>query len=131
LTRFRGLTLRQLDSLLARPIFLGMSWSSRLARPIHLDDGRTLRTLAGARKMLLALPDSEQRNQRWQLLAALLVSAARANHKGLLSITTARLEQALSEPPFGSVMLAPEPAEKPPAPSGRRRTARRTRACRT
>jgi hypothetical protein len=100
-----------------------MTWSSRLARPILLQDGRTLRTLADARTMILALPDREQQNQRWQEIAGLLINTAAANHAGLTAIATARIERALSEPPFGSVTLAVEIGEKkPPAPSVRRRT---------
>ena len=49
-----------------------MTWSSRLARPILLEDGRTLRTLADARAMLLALPDRDMRAKRPPLLSFLL-----------------------------------------------------------
>lgn len=98
-----------------------MSWSSRMSKPLVLEDGRILRTLADARAMVLALPEREQTTRRWQMLAGLLLNAAKAGHDGLTGVATSQIERVLSEPPFGSVVLAPAPAEKkPPAPSVRR-----------
>ena len=52
-----------------------MSWDRKL-KPIALNDGRNIATLADARELLLALPDRQQRNSQWQYAAELLLYAA-------------------------------------------------------
>jgi hypothetical protein len=82
-------------------------WTAPLAKPIRLDDGRTIATLAGARSLLLSLPERDQQRPRWQRLAGLLLSAADADDAGLTAAATARLEAALGEPPhIAGIMLA-------------------------
>jgi hypothetical protein len=90
-----------------------MPWNSRLRHPIHLADSRVLRTLADARDMVLSLPDRDQRQDRWQQLAALLISAAEADNPSLTAIATHRIEEALRRPPFTAVRLA-DGTEKEP-----------------
>jgi hypothetical protein len=84
----------------------GMPWNSRLRHPIPLADGRTLRTLADARDMVLSLPARDQRRDKWQTLAAVLLSAAQADSPSLTAIATDRVEEALRRPPFTAVRLA-------------------------
>jgi len=100
-----------------------MPWNSRLRHPIHLDDSRVLRTLADVRDMILSLPERDQRQDKWQTLAALLVSAAQADNTSLTAIATARIEEALRRPPSSVVRLASDDdmGKKPAAPSIKRR----------
>jgi hypothetical protein len=44
--------------------------------PIKLPDGRTLKTLADCRAYMLALPERQQAEPRWQAAAAALLQAA-------------------------------------------------------
>jgi hypothetical protein len=83
-----------------------MPWNSRLRHPIALADGRTLRTLADARDMILSLPERDQLREKWQTLAAVLLSAAQADSPSLTAIATHRVEEALRRPPFTTVRLA-------------------------
>jgi hypothetical protein len=101
-----------------------MPWNSRLRHPIHLADSRVLRTLGDARDMVLSLPERDQRQDKWQMLAKLLMGAARANNPLLTAITTHRIEEALRRPPFTVVRLGDDMEKKPPAPSVRRRRAK-------
>jgi hypothetical protein len=50
-----------------------MTWSRRLPKPLYLNDGRTIATLAEARDDMLALP---QTNPHWRPAAELLMQAA-------------------------------------------------------
>jgi hypothetical protein len=100
---------------------ISMPWNSRLRHPIALADGRTLRTLADARDVVLSLPERDQRQPKWQQLADLLLSAAAADNASLTAIVTQRIEEALRLSPFGIVALA---EKKPAAKSVRRRKAR-------
>jgi len=97
-----------------------------LLRPIRLEDGRTIRTLADARDVILQPPDKEIRKPQWQALAGLLLSAVTTRQHHLLSILTVRLETELPR-----LAHAPEsalPPKKPPAPSAKHRPRRGRRA---
>jgi hypothetical protein len=89
-----------------------MPWNSRLRHPIPLADGRVLRTLADARDMVLSLPERDQRRDKWQTLAAVLLSAAQADSPSLTAIATDRVEEALRQPPFTTVRLANDAQNK-------------------
>ncbi|MBO0754805.1 MAG: hypothetical protein J2P54_03020 [Bradyrhizobiaceae bacterium] len=67
-------------------------WNVRLARPIQLEDGRTINTLSDAREIILGLPEEDQCRPQWQAIAGLLLSAASAGSPDLLAIANARLE---------------------------------------
>jgi hypothetical protein len=67
-------------------------WNVRLARPVRLEDGRTINTLSDAREIILGLPDEDQRRPQWQAVAGLLLSAASAGCPDLLAIANGRLE---------------------------------------
>lgn len=97
-----------------------MSWASRLRHPIHLADGRTLKTLSDARDMILVLPEKDQRDQKWQRLADLLLAAANSGNANLIAVLTGKIEETLRHPPFGTVRLADDDVKKPPADSVRR-----------
>jgi hypothetical protein len=88
-----------------------------LLRPIRLEDGRTIRTLADAHNAILQLPEEELRRPQWQALVELLLSATRKRH--LLSILTARLETEL--PKLAHATESVLPPKKPPAPSAKQR----------
>jgi hypothetical protein len=92
-----------------------MPWNSRLRHPIPLDDSRVLRTLADARDMVLSLPGHDQCQDKGQLLARLLMSAAQADNPSLTAIVTRRMEEALRHPPFTVVRLAVDIEKKSPA----------------
>ena len=77
-----------------------------LSRPLFLSDGRCLRTLADARKMVLTLTPEEQAQPRWQALVQALITDLKTDDADHVATLTSQLEQALSEPPFGSVRLA-------------------------
>jgi hypothetical protein len=53
-----------------------MSWSRRLPKPLYLNDGRTIATLAQARDAMLALSRLPQTNPHWRQAADLLLEAA-------------------------------------------------------
>jgi hypothetical protein len=85
---------------------------------------------AGARdddEMLLALPNRERAQPRWQRLAGLLISAAQAEDAGLIAAAAARIDAVLGEPPFVAERIAatakkpPEPSVKRPRQAGKRR----------
>ena len=99
-----------------------MSWASRLRHPIRLADGRTLKTLSDARDMILALPEKDQRDQKWQRLADLLLAAANSGNANLIAVLTGNIEETLRRPPFGTARLADDEVKKPPADSVRRGT---------
>jgi hypothetical protein len=94
-------------------------WKTRLLRPIRLEDGRTIRTLADAHDVILQLPEKELRRPKWQALVGLLLSAAATRQHHLLSILTVRLETELPRlaHPTESVL----PPKKPLAQSVKRR----------
>jgi homoserine kinase len=83
-----------------------MAWNSRLRHPIPLSDSRVLRTLADARDMVSSLPERDQRQDKWQMLANLLTSAAQGENALLTALVTDRIEEVLRRPPFTVVRLA-------------------------
>jgi hypothetical protein len=86
-------------------------WETPLDKVIRLEDGRTIKTLADARDVILGLPEQEQQRPQWQALAGLLVSAVNSENPDLLAIASTRLEVMLQR-------LA-ETAKKPPTLSVR------------
>ena len=56
-----------------------MRWTRKLPKPVFLNDGRTVATLAQARDILLALPQIRQSNPHWLDAAEQLMEAA---HRG-------------------------------------------------
>lgn len=100
-------------------------WKARLRKPIRLTDGRTLKTLSDARDMILALPEKDQREKKWQRLADLLLAAANSGNAALISVLTGNIEEALSRPPFTTARLADGETKKPAAVSVRRKAARK------
>lgn len=94
-------------------------WKARLQRPIRLDDGRIVRTLAEARDVILELPKKVQLLPQWQSLAGLLLSAAHSRNGDLLPLANARLEEML--PRIADAAESVLPRKKPPAPSVKRR----------
>ena len=85
-----------------------MSSGLALSRPLLLEDGRCLRTLADAGEMLLCLTTEEQAQPRWQAVVGALIFEMRNDQSDQdhVAATTDQLARALSEPPFGSVRLA-------------------------
>ena len=72
-----------------------MSWTRKLAAPIQLADGRTLRTLADVRGLLLSLPPLQQANPTWQTAGALLLAAAHGGRSVDLRELTTQLTKSL------------------------------------
>jgi len=103
-------------------------WNARLRKPIRVEDGRTIKTLSDARDMILALPEKDQRGQKWQRLADLLLAAANSGNADLIAVLTGNIEEALRRPPFTTARLVEDETKKPPARSVRRSAPRRRRA---
>jgi hypothetical protein len=97
-------------------------WNTCLLRPIRLEDGRTIRTLADAHDVILDLPEKELRRPKWQALVGLLLSAATTRQHHLLSILTVRLETEL--PRLAQTAESALPPKKPPAPRVKHRRAK-------
>jgi hypothetical protein len=53
-----------------------MTWSRKLPKPLYLNDGRAIVTLAQARDVMLTLPYERQTNPYWQEAAEVLMKAA-------------------------------------------------------
>ena len=68
-------------------------WQARLSRPLTLRDGKKLETLADARRLILALSESDQERNAWQHAAALLIEAAESG--GDVSAATTQVRIAL------------------------------------
>jgi hypothetical protein len=100
--------------------YITSMWKSRLRRPLHLSDGRSLRTLDDARAFIASLPERDSRHDKWQGLRSLLFSAAQSNNAAMVAIVTDRLAEALRSPPF-TVARLDETEKWPPAPSVRHR----------
>jgi hypothetical protein len=100
-----------------RTNYIQPMWNVRLARPVHLEDGRTINTLSDARAIILGLAQEDQRRPQWQAMAGLLLSAAGAGCPDLLAIVNARLEVMLPR-------LAHTP--KTPLAQGKKRLASKT-----
>jgi len=85
----------------------------------HLTDGRVLRTLDDAARMIHSLTVLEQGNQKWARAAGMVKVAIQTGREDHVLLATSQIEQALSLSPFGSVLLAHQ--QKPPRASSRRR----------
>jgi hypothetical protein len=93
-----------------------MSSSLALSRPLLLEDGRCLRTLADAGELVLSLTPEEQAQPRWQAVVSELIGEIRSGEPDHVPVVTDQIARALSEPPFGSVRLADSaPASLPAA----------------
>lgn len=53
-----------------------MPWSTEFDDPIALGGGRKLRTLQQAADHIMALPEAEQQQERWQVAIEALIRAA-------------------------------------------------------
>ena len=72
-----------------------MSWTRKLAAPIQLADGRTLRTLADVRGLVLSLSARQQADASWQTTGALLLDVAHGGRGLDLHDLTTQLEKSL------------------------------------
>jgi len=70
-----------------------MAWNTKLARPIPVIGGPTLRTLFDVRRFILGMPEGDQLRQSWQHAAALVLEAAGEN--GDIPAATRQVELAL------------------------------------
>jgi hypothetical protein len=91
-------------------------WNSRLRRPLHLSDGRTLKTLDDARAFVGSLPERERQYDKWISLSALLLSAAQSDNPAMVAIVTNRLSDALRLAPY-TIARLDETEKRQPAPS--------------
>jgi hypothetical protein len=98
---------------------------SPLTRPLHLTDGRVLRTLDDAGQMILSLSAFERAMSKWQRAAGMLKVAIQTGRDDHLTLASAQVEQALSSSPFGNVLL--QHRKKPAARSVRGRVNERKR----
>jgi hypothetical protein len=67
-------------------------WSTKLARPVPVIKGPTLRTLSDVRKFMQAMDEDDQLRQSWQHAAQLLLHAA---DTGDATDATKQVERAL------------------------------------
>jgi hypothetical protein len=58
-----------------------MSWSRPLPKTMVLKDGRELKTLADARRLILSLPKQQQDATSWQFVSELLTAASRGDRR--------------------------------------------------
>jgi hypothetical protein len=72
-----------------------MVWSRKLAKPIYLNDGRTIGTLAAARDLMLSLPSRSLTNAHWQDTAEILLESARNGRIDPLRDAGAQVSRAL------------------------------------
>jgi hypothetical protein len=72
-----------------------MSWSRRLPKPLYLNDGRTIVTLAQARDVMLALSKVDQTNPHWRRAAELLMEAAYRGRQEQIQDAGVELSEAL------------------------------------
>jgi hypothetical protein len=72
-----------------------MTWSRKLPKPLYLNDGRTLTTLAQARDAVLALPQPHQADQHWQHAAELLSEASNRGRQDPILDAQTQLSRAL------------------------------------
>jgi hypothetical protein len=72
-----------------------MPWSRRFPKPLYLNDGRTIATLAEARDVMLALSRLDQTNPHWAPAAELLMKAAYRGRKDPIMDVGAQLSLAL------------------------------------
>jgi hypothetical protein len=72
-----------------------MPWTRRFQKPLYLNDGRTIATLAEARDIMLALSRLDQTNPHWERAAELLMEAAYRSRKDPILDAGAQLSLAL------------------------------------
>lgn len=72
-----------------------MRRTSKTPKPVMLNDGRAVATLADARELMLALPERHQRNAYWQYAGELLLKAADRGEKYAVMDAWAQLTRAL------------------------------------
>jgi hypothetical protein len=72
-----------------------MVWSRKLPRPIYLNDGRTIGTLAAGRDLMLSLPPRRQASEHWQCAAERLLEAANMGRIDPVRDAGAHLSRAL------------------------------------
>jgi hypothetical protein len=70
-------------------------WSRRLAKPIYLNDGRTVATLAHARDLMLEIPTSQRGAAHWRLAADLVLAAARLGGQEPIRLAGTQMSRAL------------------------------------
>jgi len=70
-------------------------WSRRLTRPIYLNDGRTVATLAHARDLMLEIPSARRGAVHWRMAADLLLAAARFGGQEPIRLAGAQMSSAL------------------------------------
>ena len=74
---------------------LQLIWSRKLPRPMYLDDGRTIGTLAAARDFVLGLPMPQRGREHWQQAAEVLLKAAYRGEQDSVQDAGAKLSRAL------------------------------------
>jgi hypothetical protein len=73
-----------------------MRWTSKIPKPVTINDDRTVSPLAEARELMLALPERHhQRNAHWQYAGELLLKAADYGEKYAIMDARAQLTRAL------------------------------------
>lgn len=72
-----------------------MVWSRKLPKPIYLNDGRTIGTLAAARDLMLSLSERRQSDRHWRDAAELLLQAARIGRLDPIRDAGAQVSRAL------------------------------------
>jgi len=72
-----------------------MVWSRKLPRPIYLNDGRTIGTLAAARDLLMSFSERRLNDPHWRDTAALLLEAARIGRLDPIRDAGAQLSRSL------------------------------------
>jgi hypothetical protein len=72
-----------------------MVWSRKLPKPIYLNDGRTIGTLAAARDLMLSLPARSQTHAHWRDTAEILLESARSGRIDPLRDPGAQVSRAL------------------------------------
>ena len=72
-----------------------MPWVRKFRQPIALKDGRTIATLADARRVVLSLPRSEQSSPGWQDADNLLARAASRDGSFVLEQVQAQFPKVL------------------------------------
>jgi hypothetical protein len=66
-----------------------MTWSRKLPKPLYLNDGSTLATLAQARDAVLALPQLHKTDPQWRHAFELLMEASyRGRQDPILDVAT-------------------------------------------
>jgi len=72
-----------------------MTWSRKLPKPLYLNDGRTLATLAQARDAVLALPRLHQIDPQWRHAVELLLDASNRDRQDPILDVGMQLSRAL------------------------------------